>query len=153
MAGARGTRTTSGKWPVASGSSMKLVVGLGNPGKEYAGTRHNIGWEVVDHLSARLGFTGSPPEFDRVARTKFEGLAVDGTTTALPGGGSERLLLLKPTTYMNLSGRSVQAAMAFYQLTPADVMVVLDDLALPVGKIRLRPGGSDGGHNGLKDIQ
>ena len=131
---------------------MKLVVGLGNPGKEYAGTRHNIGWEVVDHLAARLGFTGSATEFDRLARTKFEGLALDGSAS-LPGGGSEKLLLLKPTTYMNLSGRSVQAAMAFCQLTPADVMVVLDDLALPVGRIRLRPGGSDGGHNGLKDIQ
>ena len=130
---------------------MRLVVGLGNPGKEYAGTRHNIGWEVVDHLAAKLGFTHSPADFDRTARTKFEGLALDGTAS-LPGGG-EKLLLLKPTTYMNLSGRSVQAAMAFYQLAPADVMVVLDDLALPAGKIRLRPGGSDGGHNGLKDIQ
>jgi len=130
---------------------MKLVVGLGNPGKEYAGTRHNIGWEVVDHLAARVGFVGSPSDFDRLARTKFEGLAVDGTAPL--AGGGEKLLLLKPTTYMNLSGRSVQAAMAFYQLGPADVMVVLDDLALPAGKIRLRPGGSDGGHNGLKDIK
>ena len=131
---------------------MRLVVGLGNPGKEYAGTRHNIGFEVVDHLAAKLGFVGSPADFDRQARTKFDGLAMDGTVY-LPGGGGGKLLLLKPTTYMNLSGRSVQAAMAFYQLAPADVMVVLDDLALPAGKIRLRPGGSDGGHNGLKDIQ
>ncbi len=131
---------------------MKLVVGLGNPGKEYVGTRHNIGFDVVDHLAARLGWVGSPADFDRQARTKFDALALDGPAT-LPGGGSDKLLLLKPTTYMNLSGRSVQAAMAFYQLTPADVMVVLDDLALPAGKIRLRPGGSDGGHNGLKDIQ
>ena len=126
---------------------MKLVVGLGNPGKEYVGTRHNIGWEVVDHLAAKLGWIGSPADFGRQARTKFDGLALDGTS------GSEKLLLLKPTTYMNLSGRAVQAAMAFYQLTPADVMVVLDDLALPVGKIRLRAAGSDGGHNGLRDIQ
>ena len=129
---------------------MKLVVGLGNPGKEYAGTRHNVGWEVVDHLAAGLGWVGSPADFDRQARRKFEGLALDGS---LGSGGGEKLLLLKPTTYMNLSGRSVQAAMAFYQLTPADVMVVLDDLALPAGKIRLRAGGSDGGHNGLRDIQ
>ena len=131
---------------------MRLVVGLGNPGKEYAGTRHNIGFEVVDHLAAKLGFVGSASEFDRLARSKFDGLALDGNVT-LPSGGSEKLLLLKPATYMNLSGRSVQAAMAFYQLTPADVMVVLDEMALPAGKIRLRPGGSDGGHNGLKDIQ
>jgi len=131
---------------------MKLVVGLGNPGKEYAGTRHNIGFEVVDHLAARLGFVGSPSEFDRQARSKFDGLALDGAVY-LPGGGGGKVLLLKPATYMNLSGRSVQAAMAFYQLAPADVLVVLDDLALPAGKIRLRPGGSDGGHNGLKDIE
>ena len=94
---------------------MKLVVGLGNPGKEYAGTRHNIGFEVVDHLAAKLGWVGSPAEFDRQARTKFEGLARD--RMASPGG--EKVLLLKPMTYMNQSGRSVQAAMAFYQLTPA----------------------------------
>ena len=129
---------------------MKLVVGLGNPGKEYSGTRHNIGWEVVDHLAASLGWVGSPEEFNRQARTKFEGLTLDGS---LGAGGGEKLLLLKPTTYMNLSGRSVQAAMAFYQLEPAAVLVVLDEMALPVGKIRLRAGGSDGGHNGLRDIQ
>lgn len=129
---------------------MKLVVGLGNPGKEYAGTRHNIGFEVVDHLAARIGCVGAAAEFDRQARTRFDGLALAGT---MPAGAGEKVLLLKPTTYMNLSGRSVQAAMAFYQLAPADVMVVLDDLALPAGKIRLRAGGSDGGHNGLKDIQ
>src|SRR3954466_7958852 len=131
---------------------MRLVVGLGNPGKEYAGTRHNIGFEVVDPLAVKLAFTGSPSRLARQARTKFDGLAIDGSVL-LAGGGGDKLLLLKPTTYMNLSGRSVQAAMAFYQLTPADVMVVLDDLALPAGKIRLRAGGSDGGHNGLKDIQ
>src|SRR5687768_747747 len=107
---------------------MHLVVGLGNPGREYAGTRHNVGFEVVDRLADRLGFVGpSVGEFDRQARSKFSGLALDGTMN-LPGGGSEKLLLLKPTTYMNLSGRSVQEAMAFYQLQPADVMVVLDEM-------------------------
>jgi PTH1 family peptidyl-tRNA hydrolase len=78
---------------------------------------------------------------------KFDGLAMDGLA------GQERLMLLKPTTFMNASGRAVQAAMAFYQLTPQDVLIVLDDLALPCGRIRLRPGGSSGGHNGLKDIE
>jgi PTH1 family peptidyl-tRNA hydrolase len=87
-----------------------------------------------------------------VARTKFEALAIDGNAT-LSGGGSEKLLLLKPITYMNVSGRSVQAAMAFYGLTPQDVLIVLDDVALPCGKLRVRPGGSSGGHNGLKDIE
>jgi PTH1 family peptidyl-tRNA hydrolase len=131
---------------------MKLVVGLGNPGSAYVRTRHNIGFEVIDHLAARLGWTSLPDDFNRLAKTKFDGLVLDGTLNR-SGGGGEKMLLLKPTTYMNLSGRAVQAAAAFYQLTPPDVMVVLDDLALPCGKLRLRPGGSDGGHNGLKDIQ
>src|SRR5688572_30194390 len=125
---------------------MKLVVGLGNPERSYFGTRHNVGFEVVDQLAARLGWT-RPGDFDRMAKSKFDGLAFDGVV------GSEKLVLLKPTTYMNLSGRSVQAAMAFYQLTPQDIMVVLDDLALPVGRLRLRGAGSSGGHNGLKSIE
>jgi PTH1 family peptidyl-tRNA hydrolase len=131
---------------------MRLIVGLGNPGREYVGTRHNVGWEVLDELAVRLGWVGSPDDFNRQARSKFDGLTLDGTAS-LPSGGSEKLLLLKPTTYMNLSGRSVQAAMAFYQLGPAEVMVVLDEMALPCGKIRIRPGGSNGGHNGLRDVE
>lgn len=131
---------------------MKLVVGLGNPGRQYVATRHNIGWEVVDALAARLGWVAKPAEFDRVARSSFEGLTMNGTVS-LHGGGTEKLLLLKPTTYMNLSGRSVQSAMAFYQLSPPEVMVVVDELALPCGRLRLRSGGSSGGHNGLKDIE
>lgn len=131
---------------------MRLVVGLGNPGREYAGTRHNVGWEVIDQLASRLAWTSGPGEFDRLARSKFDGLALDGAVS-LPSGEIEKLLLLKPTTFMNLSGRAVQAAMAFYQLSPADIMIVLDDLALPAGRIRLRPGGSSGGHNGLRDIE
>jgi PTH1 family peptidyl-tRNA hydrolase len=125
---------------------MKLVVGLGNPERSYVGTRHNVGFEVIDQLSSRLGWTG-PGDFDRVAKTKFDGLAFDGVV------GNEKVVLLKPTTYMNLSGKAVQAAMAFYQLSPADIMVVLDDLALPVGRLRLRGSGSSGGHNGLRDIE
>jgi PTH1 family peptidyl-tRNA hydrolase len=131
---------------------MKLVVGLGNPERSYVGTRHNIGFEVVEQMAARLGWIGSPEQFDRMARTKFDGLTLDGVVNR-SAGGDEKLILLKPTTYMNLSGRAVQAAMAFYQLAPADVMIVLDDLALPAGTIRIRAGGSDGGHNGLRDIQ
>src|SRR5262245_11510397 len=127
-------------------SGMKLVVGLGNPGREYAGTRHNVGFEVVDRLAAKLGWMKSW-DFDRLAKSKFDGLAYDGLV------GDEKLVLFKPTTFMNLSGRAVQSAMAFYQLASEDVMVVLDDVALPVGRIRIRPGGSSGGHNGLKDIE
>jgi PTH1 family peptidyl-tRNA hydrolase len=88
-----------------------------------------------------------------MAKAKFDGLAMDGMMSFVGGSGSEKVLLLKPTTFMNVSGRSVQAAMAFYQLTPADVMIVLDDVALPCGKLRMRSGGSSGGHNGLKDIE
>ena len=130
----------------------RLVVGLGNPGREYAGTRHNIGFEVIDRLAGRLGLTFGAGEFDRLAKAKFDGLAMDGTLLT-SAGNSEKVLLLKPLTYMNLSGRSVQAAMAFYQLTPKEIMIVLDDLALPCGKVRLRANGSSGGHNGLKDIE
>lgn len=131
---------------------MRIIVGLGNPGREYVGTRHNVGFDLVDVLSRRLGWTFAAGEFERLAKNKFDSLALDGPAT-LPGGGSDKLMLLKPLTYMNVSGRAVQAAMAFYGLSPADVLIVLDDIALPCGKLRLRAGGSSGGHNGLKDIE
>jgi len=130
---------------------MKLIVGLGNPGKQYAGTRHNIGFEAVDMLARRLGWISGPGDFAKLARANFDGLAVDGSVSL--AGLSEKVMLLKPMTYMNLSGKSVQGAMAFYRLEPADLMVVLDDLALPCGRLRIRLGGSSGGHNGLKDIE
>src|SRR6266550_4122510 len=128
---------------------MKLIVGLGNPGKQYVGTRHNIGFEAIDMLAKRLGWISGPGEFQKLARANFDGLVMDGSVLGL----SEKLMLLKPMTYMNLSGKSVQGAMAFYRVAPADVMIVLDDLALPCGRLRIRPGGSSGGHNGLKDIE
>jgi peptidyl-tRNA hydrolase, PTH1 family len=131
---------------------MKLIVGLGNPGREYVGTRHNIGFEVVDAFAKELGLIAGGDYFNVLARHRFDGLTLDANVP-LASGGSEKLLLLKPITFMNLSGRSVQAAMAFYQVPPADVMIVLDDLALPCGKLRIRGGGSSGGHNGLKDIE
>jgi PTH1 family peptidyl-tRNA hydrolase len=124
---------------------------LGNPGREYLGTRHNVGYELLDALARRLGWIGAAGEFERLARSKFDGLVLDGQV-GLPGG-DQKLLLLKPTTYMNLSGQSVQAAMAFYQLTPPDLLVAVDDLALPLGRLRLRAGGSHGGHKGLRDIE
>jgi PTH1 family peptidyl-tRNA hydrolase len=129
---------------------MRLVVGLGNPSRQYAGTRHNIGFEVVQRLARKMGWTSSDEGFAQLARARFDGLAMDGLA---PVAGGEKLLLLEPMTYMNLSGQSVQAAMAFYQLTPSDIMIVLDDLALPCGRLRLRKEGSSGGHNGLKDIE
>jgi PTH1 family peptidyl-tRNA hydrolase len=117
---------------------MKLVVGLGNPGSKYEGTRHNIGFELIDRLAAG----GPGVTFSK----KFEGLAAETTVDF------HRVLLLKPQTFMNLSGRSVGQALRFYKLDPADMLVVCDDLSLPLGKLRLRGGGSDGGQKGLRDI-
>jgi PTH1 family peptidyl-tRNA hydrolase len=117
---------------------MKLVVGLGNPGSKYDGTRHNIGFEVVD----RLAEGGAGAKFTR----KFDGLTAEAAIEF------HRVLLLKPQTFMNLSGRSVAQALRFYKLEPADLLVVCDDLNLPLGKLRIRGGGSDGGQKGLRDI-
>jgi PTH1 family peptidyl-tRNA hydrolase len=116
----------------------KLVVGLGNPGSKYEQTRHNIGFEVVDRLAAA----------DASGRftSKFDALAGEIEI------GFRRVLLLKPQTFMNLSGRSVSQAAGFYKLEPTDVLVVCDDLSLPLGKLRIRAGGSDGGQKGLRDI-
>src|SRR5437870_1889886 len=102
---------------------MKLVIGLGNPGPEYTGTRHNIGFEVLDRLATRLGWSEVP-------KKRFHGLMLDGNIL-LPSGAEQKLLLLKPLTYMNLSGQAVQAAMSFYQLAAGDILIVLDDVALP----------------------
>jgi peptidyl-tRNA hydrolase, PTH1 family len=118
--------------------SMKLVVGLGNPGTKYQGTRHNIGFDLVD----RLARGGSTSTFTR----KFEGLATEIEIDY------RRVMLLKPETFMNLSGRSVGQAVRFHKLPHADILVACDDLSLPLGKLRLRSGGSDGGQKGLRDI-
>jgi peptidyl-tRNA hydrolase, PTH1 family len=131
---------------------MRLVVGLGNPGPEYVGTRHNIGFQVLDELAARLGWIAKPDDFNRLAKSRFSALTLDGSVNRA-SGDSEKVMLLKPTTYMNLSGNSVQAASSFFQLAPTDILIVLDDVALPAGRLRIRASGSSGGHNGLKDIQ
>ena len=115
-----------------------LVVGLGNPGPKYDWTRNNMGFLVIDELAER--------EKIPVQRLKFRAL----TNTALIGGQS--VLLMKPTTYMNLSGRAVGEAAQFYKIPPERVLVISDDVALPQGKLRVRRSGSAGGHNGLKDI-
>jgi PTH1 family peptidyl-tRNA hydrolase len=117
---------------------VKLIVGLGNPGPKYAGTRHNVGFDVVDKLAGRWQ-VGMGAE-------KFHGWFGVGEF------GGERVGLLKPTTYMNRSGQAVLAAGQFYKLELADLMVVVDDHALPLGRIRIRQSGSSGGHNGLEDI-
>ncbi|MCA9291599.1 MAG: aminoacyl-tRNA hydrolase [Phycisphaerales bacterium] len=119
---------------------MKLIVGLGNPGPEYDRTRHNVGFEVVDRLARRYGS-------DTVARARFHGALVEGTV------GTERVLLLKPLTFMNRSGQAVAEAARFYRIELEDVLVIVDDVALPCGQLRMRAGGSAGGHNGLADIE
>jgi len=117
---------------------VKLIVGLGNPGPKYAGTRHNIGFAVIDELAAA----------NSVAMTteKFHAWFGKGTIAGEP------VVLLKPTTYMNRSGQAIAAAGRFYKLDLADLLVISDDLALPVARLRMRASGSAGGHNGLQDI-
>lgn len=129
---------------------MKLIVGLGNPGREYLGTRHNVGFEVVETLATRLGWVVAG-EFDRLARNKFDALTFEGVIDTT--GGAQKLLLMKPMTFMNLSGRSVHGAASFFKVDPREILVIVDDLSLPAGKIRLRAGGSDGGHNGLQSVR
>ena len=117
---------------------MKLIVGLGNPGKEYEGTRHNCGFMVIDTLAEKLNVD--------VVQNKFKGLYVKFKYHG------EDIILLKPQTYMNLSGESVIAAMQFFKIDKEDLLVIYDDLDMPVGKLRLRKTGSAGGHNGIKNI-
>ena len=124
---------------------MKLIVGLGNPGAQYAKTRHNIGFRVIDLLASKLSV--------QVDRNKFKGeYATAEQTGRLKDGDDGKLLLVKPQTFMNLSGETVVGFTGYYKVAVQDVLVIVDDVALPVGAIRMRRGGSDGGHNGLKDI-
>jgi PTH1 family peptidyl-tRNA hydrolase len=118
---------------------LKLIVGLGNPGSEYRDTRHNVGFMVVDALAERW-------RVGDLWREKFEALQIKTMV------GEESVILTKPLTFMNLSGQAVQALAGFYKIEPADVFVVTDDVALPVGRLRARRDGGAGGHNGLKSI-
>ncbi len=123
---------------------MKLIVGLGNPGPEYDRTRHNVGFDVLDRLARRY----VDPNVSGAAKSRFQGVALEAEI------GTERALLLKPLTFMNRSGQSVAEAVRFYKLdAAADLLVIVDDLALGCGVIRLRNEGSAGGHNGLADIE
>ena len=124
-----GTKNTGVEW---------LVVGLGNPGEKYAKTRHNMGFLTLDLLAER--------EKIRIDRLKFKAVTAQATF------GGARCLLMKPQTFMNLSGEAVREAAQFYKIPPEKVLVIYDDISIPVGKIRVRPSGSAGGHNGIKNI-
>ncbi len=119
---------------------MKLIAGLGNPGAQYRGTRHNVGFEVVDRLASRHG-------------AAFGAAKVDGLIARirLPGG-TEDALLLKPLTYMNLSGEAVQGLAHYFKIDAPDILIVADDVNLPLGRLRVRKTGTEGGHNGLRSV-
>ena len=117
---------------------MKLIVGLGNPGSEYAKTKHNVGWMFVDRMAERIGATGW--------KEKEKGMVAEGRV------GAEKVLLVKPMTYMNNSGECVGPLMRWYKLGPEDVLVVHDDMDITAGTIRIRKKGSAGGHNGIKSL-
>lgn len=118
---------------------MKIIAGLGNPGLEYAKTRHNAGFMVLARLAERYNLTST--------KHRFHSESLDGRIAG------EKVMLLSPLTYMNKSGLAINEALRFYKAEPADLIVVVDDIALPCGKIRLRASGSAGGHNGLSDIE
>ena len=117
---------------------MYLIVGLGNPGKEYEKTRHNVGFTAIDYLAYKYNIN--------VSKIKFKGIYCDGLICG------EKCILLKPQTYMNLSGESVREASEYFKIEPNNIIVMYDDVALEPGKVRIRPKGSAGGHNGMKSI-
>lgn len=117
---------------------MFLIVGLGNPGKEYEDTRHNIGFKVVDNIAKEYNI--------QINRQKFKGIYGEGFING------EKVILLKPTTYMNLSGESVREVVNFYNIENDEILIIYDDISLDVGKLRIREKGSAGGHNGIKSI-
>jgi len=118
---------------------MKLIVGLGNPGKEYKDTRHNIGFNAVERIAEFLGVS-----FDK---EKFKGLYAEGIYNG------EKIILLKPGRYMNLSGSVIRDYISYFKIDIADILIIYDDLDTPVGTYRLRYQGSSGGHNGIKDVE
>ncbi len=117
---------------------MYLVAGLGNPGKQYEMTRHNIGFEVLDYISKEYNI--------KINKIKHKGLLGEGVIQG------EKILFLKPQTYMNLSGESVREAASFYKIPVENIIIIYDDISLPTGSVRIRKKGSAGGHNGIKSI-
>ncbi len=118
---------------------MKLIVGLGNPGNEYSNTRHNIGFIFLDYYAQTKNVT--------INKKKLNGLYTDFVIN------NEKIILLKPQSYMNLSGEVVKSFADYFKINVSDILIISDDLDMPLGKIKLRPTGSSGGHNGLKNIE
>ncbi len=119
-------------------AETRIVVGLGNPGRKYANTRHNAGWLVLDELAKRSGAPSPRSRFQaEISEVRYKDF---------------RVVMVKPQTYMNESGKSVSQILNWYKVDPEDMLVVVDDLDIPFGRLRMRPGGSPGGHNGLKSI-
>lgn len=118
---------------------MKLIVGLGNPGNEYKNTRHNVGYDVVDYICKKENIDISKEQFN----AKYGVTRVDG----------ERVVLIKPLSYMNLSGGVVKKYVDYFKLNPEDVLVIQDDIDMPVGRVKVVTNSSSGGHNGIKDIE
>jgi len=117
---------------------LYLIAGLGNPGREYEKTRHNVGFVAIDYLAQELGV--------KLTKLKFKSICGDAVIEG------EKCLLIKPQTFMNLSGESVREAAEFFKIKPNNIIVLYDDVDLPVGHVRIRPKGSAGGHNGIKSI-
>ncbi|MBO5506021.1 MAG: aminoacyl-tRNA hydrolase [Clostridia bacterium] len=117
---------------------MYLIAGLGNPGREYAGTRHNVGYETLDAVAAKYDI--------KINKSKFRGEYGEGFIEG------EKVILVKPLTYMNLSGECIREFLNFYKIDNENLIVIYDDISLPLGKMRIRPKGSAGGHNGIKNI-
>lgn len=117
---------------------MYLISGLGNPGREYVGTRHNIGFEVIDALCAKFDINCN--------KEKFRTIFGDGTIAG------EKVIVAKPQTYMNLSGESIREISDWYKIDPSNIIIIYDDISLPTGKLRIREKGSAGGHNGINNI-
>ena len=126
------------KKQASTGSFEYLIVGLGNPGAKYETTRHNVGFNAIDRIAEKEGIS--------VTKLKYKSLIGDGMIAG------HRVLLQKPQTFMNLSGEAVRDAMQFYKIPPENVFVIFDDISLDVGRMRIRRKGSDGGHNGIKNI-
>ena len=124
-----------------------IIAGLGNPGAKYASTRHNAGFLVLDYISKKYNF--------KINAVKFKSLCARYNLTAQPDGGAENkygVLFMKPQTYMNSSGEAVSEAARFYKIPPENILVICDDINLPVGKLRIKKSGSDGGQKGLRSI-